>query len=509
MVTGLPTINTPAYSGRSFSLRVLKQDAYNQTIISDSESVLQVYAASEVGNSAAADGDPAVPTVFGPTIVRLNRGVADFALELKPVFAPLGVGGATLTGPPHLIFEGADAWSGAAMSSGMVSVMVATGRAVCPLGSVLILGPATSSGRGRMGDCVQCGPGTYSIDPLAGITANSSDPACVACPLQALQSGDCAAGGADVRFSLGTWRAVAGLFHLEACPAGYQLINSVDGTFANQIQRCQQCSADQYLLDSTDPSFACQPCPPLAKCNGSAFISRLAGAVWIVSGGKYVLTGCPAGYQLLAVEQNCVLCPTLFFCPGASAPKVACPDGTFAAAGSSSAAACIAVVFVHFSVTLAIPVASFTAETEQSFIVAVAAVAHTIPTHVIIDSVAAARRAALRAARAMEEGSQITVRIAAADQGQAQAMSGYVSGTELDAQLEANGLPRGILSKVRVGDGGTIVSDWAVSATIGVAISGAVVILAFAFVIWIRNRRYESYEERILRLKVCFRMRVF
>ena len=501
VVLDLPTAGAPVYSGSPFVLRVLKQDAYNQTIVSDSDSVVQVYAAAATGNTAAAEDDPAAPTIVGATIVRLDKGVAMFSLALKPVFLPLGPAGAALVRAPLLIFEGADAWSGSAMITGALTVAIATGLAVCPLGSVLSLSPFTSVDSGRTGECVECGSGTYSVDPLAGSTTNSSDPSCVSCPLQALQNGDCAAGGADVHFSLGTWRVINGVFHLVACPAGYQLINSVDGAFANQIQRCQQCSSDQYLLDSTNPAITCQNCPPLATCNGSVFISSMPGAIWTLSGGKYVLIGCPPGYQLLAAEQTCGLCPPLFFCTGGSAQEVACPVGDFAPAGSSTAATCVSAVFVQFSVMLDISVASFDGKAEQSFLIAIAAVAHTLPSRVVINSVAADRRASQM--NSEYGGVQINVLIAAADNAQAQSIAGYLDDSALNTQLEANGLPLGMLSDVQIGDGGTTVVNYiSASGTAGIIISASVVGIGLFLLIWHRGRRFESSEERMLRIKV-------
>jgi hypothetical protein len=497
-ILGLPQAGSPAHAGMPLQIRVVKQDAYNQTITPDSLSVLQIYAAVVSSKGEALQNEPTA-SILGAAIVRMKSGVADFNIALKPLFSQLNAGSARtalLAHVPRIYFQGVDVASGTVMMSPVSQVAISVGSNVCPLGYVLNLDAIVSIQGERSGQCIFCNAGTYSVDSLASGSSNSSDPACVPCPLQALQNGDCSYGGADVRFSLGSWNIVNGIYILTGCPAGYQLVNSVDGTFTNQIQRCQACDKDQYLIDSNNPLFTCQPCQPLAECNGSAFSSRLPGAAWEVSTGRYVLSKCPVGYELVVAEQTCTLCPALFFCPGSNLPKLACPDYSFSPRGSSSALACTSAVFVYFSVTLAIDADSFNSIMQDNFLLAVAASGRILSTRVIIDSFVTTRRAA--------SGAQIrvAVRVAAVDEGQAELIAKYIDERSLNEQLAANGLPKGNLSPVRVGDGVTVMGYLSPGSTAGIAIGVTALVFVLALWLWYMNRRFESAEERMLRLMV-------
>jgi hypothetical protein len=498
-VQGVPTALSPAHAGLSFRLIVTKRDAYNQTIVTDSASVVQLYAAS-------ADLD-----VLGTTISRLQAGAAVFTVAVKPRFAQVDTALRTAVVPDGgaLIYlhctdsATSDKALVVTMRSAVLDVTFAQGETVCPRGYVLSLdsGPGTIA---RKGACVLCGVGTYSINPLASETPNGSNPSCIPCPLQAIRRGDCERGGPEVNFSLGTWIAVSGVYRLIGCPAGYQLVNSVSGSFANQIQGCQQCAATEYILDSTNPAYTCQPCPLFAVCNGSSFNSTLSGAVWAEVAGRYVLTGCPPGYELRVDAQNCAACPPAFYCPGDATQRIACPQGTFSPAQAAASTACLRAVFVHFAASVPIPVDVFTVDEQRSFRLAVAAASGVDVDRVLVDSFTAYRRRAAAAAN----GVVVSTKIAADDETQAERVAASLDEATLNAAMASHGLPRGSLSAVRVGDvGGAVVSSRELSAgaTAGIAI-GALGLMALLGVLGLlllsRRRKLESAEEQALRIKV-------
>ena len=85
---------------------------------------------------------------------------------------------------PYLYASGADQQYGSGMRSPAVQIALANGTAVCPAGYILqlhagnggsVTTPAVS------GACVQCGPGTYSLLPLAGYLPGV--PSCMKCLL--------------------------------------------------------------------------------------------------------------------------------------------------------------------------------------------------------------------------------------------------------------------------------------------------------------------------------------
>ncbi len=63
----------------------------------------------------------------------------------------------------------------------------------------------------------------------------------------------------------GTWERsdVTDFFMLLNCSDGYSLVNSLDGTssgvFSHQLQRCEQCSPQQYVI--RPDMHSCQRCP--------------------------------------------------------------------------------------------------------------------------------------------------------------------------------------------------------------------------------------------------------
>jgi hypothetical protein len=159
-----------------------------------------------------------------------------------------------------LSIEGIDAESnsGLAMRSELVPVNMQQGADMCPIGSILALDQGCEVNCSAA--CSPCKPGTYSVDPLAPGSIFAA-PACIGCPAGA----KCLLGGADVRFNEGeTWLVVDGVYKLEGCPAGSQLINSTAGTsrgtFSNSLQQCRACLVGEYIINPQTDS--CQQCPP-------------------------------------------------------------------------------------------------------------------------------------------------------------------------------------------------------------------------------------------------------
>lgn len=44
---------------------------------------------------------------------------------------------------------------------------------------------------------------------------------------------------------------------------------------------CQQCQADEYVIDSADPRVQCENCPVGADCNNGHFRSLVVGSQWV------------------------------------------------------------------------------------------------------------------------------------------------------------------------------------------------------------------------------------
>lgn len=118
--------------------------------------------------------------------------------------------------------------------------------------------------QGRMlWTCQKCKAGKYVV--------NSSDAliGCQRCPIGA----ECSDGRLQPHVAGSVWLpsegAERGQLRLVACPSGYALVNSLDGsltgTFDHETQQCHKCAADQYILEDKLP---CQDCPAGARCDG-------------------------------------------------------------------------------------------------------------------------------------------------------------------------------------------------------------------------------------------------
>ena len=240
----------------------------------------------------------------GTTIVKFDEGVARFSLSVKPTFlGPIPCRSyPALDHQPALFFQGLDQISQLVMQSSKLSVFIADCSEICPAGYILSLDSQTSAG--RQGFCTACPPGSYSINPLSSGYVNSatSDPACVSCP----EGGDCSKGGSAVSFPIGSWSVSNGIYILQHCPVGYQLINSTDGTsygtFSGSAQRCAACKQNQYLVHELEQ---CQPCPSGAYCDGTTgLLYGEPGSYWRREGEKMRVYRCDPGYIMVRDDSN-------------------------------------------------------------------------------------------------------------------------------------------------------------------------------------------------------------
>ena len=237
----------PVYSGVPFEFTVVKKDAYNNTILSDSASLLRASAVQEDGKA-----DQRV-SILGFVLSQMTSGVASFQFAVKATFSTIDYVNmsAALDSEILLSIGGADDVSGSAMQTDLMLVQMQQGTSMCPPGLILTLDKEGSENIAAV--CTLFKPGTYSISPMARTPqSKTSSPACINCP-----AGLECNGGADVQGranSPGTWRTVSGVYYLVSCPASFQLVNS-----SNDLQQCKPCSPGQYIIDPI--ADACQHCP--------------------------------------------------------------------------------------------------------------------------------------------------------------------------------------------------------------------------------------------------------
>jgi len=244
----------PVFTGLPFNFTVTKQDAYGNTILSDSSSVLE--------SIPALNGTPGVDlrtSILGSAVSKMSGGVASFQFAVKATFSRIDYSKqmVSLIAPIFLNLTGPDMESGVQMELGWVTVHVQQGPGVCPRGHILV--PDKDGEVDGPAVCTLCRPGSYSLSPLAGSSTNSS-PSCLSCPIGC----DCVLGGSNIQNKSGLWEAVEGVYRVISCPAGSQLINSTagtsQGTFSNSLQQCKACLPGQYIINpDTD---TCQECPP-------------------------------------------------------------------------------------------------------------------------------------------------------------------------------------------------------------------------------------------------------
>ena len=246
------------YTGVPFNFSVTKKDAYENTILSDSSSVLEAIPALP-GNGEI---DPHT-SIVESAVFKLSGGVAwiqfavkatfsviDYDKKFTSIYAPIFL---------NLISEGVDSLSGQQMKSGLVPVNVQQGGSVCPPGFILLSDPQGKANGAAAAVCTLCKPGSYSVSPLARLP-DSDSPSCLDCPIGC----HCNGGGEDIHCNTGFWKAVDGIYKVITCPAGFQLINSSaggsHGKFSSSLQQCKACLPGQYIINpDTD---TCQDCPP-------------------------------------------------------------------------------------------------------------------------------------------------------------------------------------------------------------------------------------------------------
>ena len=256
--------------GLSFSLTVVKKDAYGQIIASDDSSLIQIVVAVDsepVTTKAINTSNQSVlayaskqPVVDGPIAFPMKGGVASVSIGIKPYFSKASVRerAAVLQSEPIVFFQGFDSETNASMRSSRLIINTSSGPEVCPPGYVLLLDQVSASS--GPGSCRFCEPGTYSVYPLSKDPASTTDtPSCINCPA----GGNCELGGAAIQFAVGIWALRNGIYFLRSCPAGFQLINSTSGTssgtFSHDQQRCRACLSGQYIIDPDHDN--CQNCP--------------------------------------------------------------------------------------------------------------------------------------------------------------------------------------------------------------------------------------------------------
>ena len=292
-VASAPNRTHRAFPGLAFPFSVLKVDAYNQTIVTDSSSTIQIF--STIGKSS-------IPTVsiLGATVALLSEGQADFLLAVKPDFFEVEpcFDSELFTTKPGVFAQGVDSITDIVMRTNDQDIPMSNCSMICPPGYILQLDRPGSAG--RAGSCVLCAAGTYSLDPLAGTSENPRTPVCLKCPA----GGDCVEGGSAVSFESGNWTVSDGMYILLDCPLGYQLINSTTytsyGIFSHDEQQCKACKQNEYI---TDQLQSCQTCPTGAKCDAGQ-LTGSAGSYWRREGDRLRVYKCDPGFIMVRDDSE-------------------------------------------------------------------------------------------------------------------------------------------------------------------------------------------------------------
>jgi hypothetical protein len=447
-VSQIPGAQSPAYAGIAFAVLITKCDAYNQTIISDSISLVQARAG---GQRYAAYRPNTGMTISGTGFVgTMLQGSATLYLEIIPSFSNVNseLKQADIEGQPLVFIEGIDRQTSFTMRSADLPVFFMTGSGVCPVGHVLSLSrEAGTTGNITLGSCLRCPNGKYSVDPLSGYDPKR-EPSCWNCPIRA----QCIEGSLDA-FPTGQWIISNGMYKLVGCPPGSKLVNYLSGAFIHDIQVCQPCTKSQYILDSNDPNCACQGCPNGAVCNGSTVTSLVPDSKWSVDSSRcrIVLVSCPAGYELLSATQECNLCPAASYCVGGSAQSVKCQYGLFSQPGSNSSSSCVAAVMVELSLSIPMPQENFTSVFQARYCQCLAEVSGVPTNRVIIWSISAQRRLVSNASSSTGSRSLIAVfNIVVGDDYAADQLLARLDTARINAQAVAEGLPMVQIQSVRI-----------------------------------------------------------
>ena len=247
-----PRIQEAIFPGLPFTLVAFKKDAYNQTILSDSDSILQAYLyVNETKKS--------VQTVAftGSNLAKYVQGKAVFDLSIRASVVDNLYNQSALQAQYLVQIEGSDSQTGRMMLSSKMLLALGDKHGICPSGYILEMYLGLWNGEAA---CSFCLSGTYSIDPLVSSPDSyNPTPSCIGCPA----GGDCSQGGSIVQFQVGKWGILNGIYILQSCPAGYQLINSSSGgsagLFSNELQQCRKCPMGKYIINSNTDE--CQSCP--------------------------------------------------------------------------------------------------------------------------------------------------------------------------------------------------------------------------------------------------------
>ena len=277
-VNGLPSDDAPAHPGLPFTVVVVKKDSYNQTIASDSLSIIDTFVSQ-------AQSRFTTPVISDISISRMKHGEGKIVMIIRPGVSETDSSENLVVFASDSIayFKGLDAESirsNIVMQSHTLHISFSNRSNVCPTGYILQV-----DGFG-WASCTYCGSGTYSLNPLKGRFAGQL-PACLNCPPYSVCSG-----GSNVVLPVGTWEQFDGMFRLIDCPNGTALIGANGGN-----SECVQCIPGQYILDPKLPP--CVHCPLGGACINGIFHSVVPGSLWERNGSYMRIKSCPAGYILI------------------------------------------------------------------------------------------------------------------------------------------------------------------------------------------------------------------
>jgi hypothetical protein len=456
-VLHVPDSQSPAYAGIAFVVIVIKCDAYNQTISSDSTSLVQAHAGTP--RYSANSPNPGASISGAGFIGAMLQGRATLYLEVIPTFSNLNnkLKQAAIEDQPSIFVEGIDSQTSCTMLSAELPIFLMSGSNVCPAGYVLSLSRAAGATDDiAAGACLICPNGKYSVDPLSGNDPKRG-PSCWSCPIGA----QCVAGNV-VALPTGQWIISSGIYKLVGCPTGSKLVNSLSGAFMHDIQVCQACTASQYILDSSDPNCGCQDCPNGAVCNGSTATGLVQDSRWTVDSSlcRTVLVSCPAGYELVTSSQECKLCPAASYCVGGSMQSVKCQYGSFSQPGSNASTNCAPAVMVELSLSIPMVQQNFTAALQAKYCQCLAEAGGITTNSVVVWSISAQRRFVANASSSTGSSSLMAVfNIVVDDESAADQLLTRLDTATINARLVAQGLPVVQVQSMRVNSPSAAASD--------------------------------------------------
>ncbi len=202
------------WAGLPFKITVTKLDAYQQIILTDSTTVVQILSSNS--DKTAMEDLNANFSLVGSSVARFSQGITSVEIAVRPIFDEINADKnvACIKTQPHIFVQSPDMQTGLIKKSNIISIKLEEGSNVCPKGYFLDLDlRSTRLSLPTSGSCKLCKQGTYSLDPLVG--PKNKIPACFVCPTGAtcLDSG-------NIRTAIGTWSPVNGVLHLLQCPEG-------------------------------------------------------------------------------------------------------------------------------------------------------------------------------------------------------------------------------------------------------------------------------------------------